>query len=104
MTMAEEAQAPSNVTSLEWWRSEAAHPKRCANYLALWLASEPSYRREQVRQGEHSAPHYPAVRYYEPKTDEPMWIEVKFGTHARDYARGYPDNLNDAAKALAAKT
>lgn len=75
-------------------------PKRCANYLVLWLASDPAYRRETYTE-KTSGPDYPAVWYYDANTDQSIWIEVRYPSHVRDYALGYPDNLNDAAMALA---
>lgn len=99
--MAQESQ--SNVSSLDWWRSEAAAPRRCATYLAVMLASDPEYRREECGSPIMPGPAYPAFWYYEGRTDLPMWIEVKHPIHARDYFRGYPDNLNKAAMALMVK-
>lgn len=86
--------------NLEWWRSDDAYECRCAISLAQLLSNDEKRRRGPWSPTSIPEPEYPAIWFYDPETDQPLWLEMTAPIHVKDYARGYPDRLNSAAREL----
>lgn len=90
--------------SREWRMSDDGFESRVGSYLSAMLFADERLRRTEFSTLK-AAPDWPAVGYYDPATDQPFWVEVKYRMAARDYRRsmrlGGGIGMNEAAIALA---